>query len=143
MTKNTNANIAGSQRKRNTNQPRPNVAAQQNQNSNNSTTTNANKKATKQNQNQSQSQNQNQAQASTVQKPTQTTPKPKSPPLAREEPHVPLDGFNAEDVDKLLQAGFDAAAEHYQPERGAAQKTGPWAQKRRSLYLLPSTVSTH
>lgn len=131
---NANPDPAGSQRKKNTNQ-RSNVTSQHNNtNSNTPATTQGSQtqnKKSKQNQNQthSQTQSQNQSQAST--KPSSPAPPPKTatPPPAKVVKHVPLDGFNAAEVDELLSSGCDANALVYKPEQ-PVQKTSPWGQKR-------------
>jgi len=119
-TKNTNTNGTGSQRKRNnnsSNQSRPNVAVQ----ANNSNTNNQQKKGKQQNQNQNQS--------LTPSKPDTPAPpsKPDSPPAL--EQYVPLNGFNAAEIDTLLSSGGESGAEPYKPEHPVASKTGPWGQK--------------
>lgn len=133
---NANPDPAGSQRKKNTNQ-RSNVTSQHNNTSSNTPATTQgsqiqNKKS-KQNQNQthSQTQSQNQSQAST--KPSSPAPPPKTatPPPAKVAKHVPLDGFNAAEVDELLSSGCDPNALVYKPEQ-PVQKTSPWGQKRES-----------
>lgn len=134
---NANANSTASQRKKNTNQ-RSNVTSQHNNtHSNTSSTTQATQPQSKkskqnqnqnQNQNQSQAQSQNQSQAST--KPNSPAPPPKTatPPPAKVVKHVPLDGFNATEVDELLSSGCDSNALVYKPEQ-SAQKASPWGQK--------------
>lgn len=132
---NANPDPAGSQRKKNTNQ-RSNVTSQHNNtNSNTPATTQGSQpqnKKSKQNQNQthSQTQSQNQSQASTKpSSPAPPPPKTATPPPAKVVKHVPLDGFNAAEVDELLSSGCDANALVYKPEQ-PVQKTSPWGQKR-------------
>lgn len=117
MTKQANASATGSQRKRNTNQSRPNVASQQNS----SSTIPQQKKGNKQNH------QQNSAKASSP----APTSKPPSPPVPRPEKHVSLLGYNGDEIDNLLSKGIPADANAYKPENPAAQKTGPWGQKRK------------
>ncbi|KAK5941326.1 hypothetical protein PMZ80_006604 [Knufia obscura] len=115
MNRTANPSATGSQRKRNINQARTNVASQQNNNSNSQ----QQKKGNKQSQQQSNS------------KPSTSTPasKPTPPPVPQPEKHVPLSGFNGEDIDHLLTRGVDAEAGVYKPEKTVTQKTGPWGQK--------------
>lgn len=114
MTKITNANAVGSQRKRNANQAKPNIASQSNQQSQQNS-----KKGNK-----PQNPTQNQSNAA---KPATSTPSstPIPPPVAQaEEPHVALKGFNAEEIDALLKSGYDEKALIYKAEQP------PWGQKR-------------
>lgn len=125
MNRTANPSATGSQRKRNINQARTNVASQQNNNSNSQ----QQKKGNKQSQQQSNS------------KPSTSTPasKPTPPPVPQPEKHVPLSGFNGEDIDHLLTRGVDAEAGVYKPEKTVTQKTGPWGQKRK---LHPPIIAT-
>lgn len=114
MTKTADASAHGSRRK---------LATQQNNSSNNP----PQKKGNKQN-------HQNNS------KPSAPTPasKPASPPVPQPEKHVPLRGFNAEEIDNLMSIGIDAEAEVYKPAKTVAQEAGPWGQKRKlhSLSLI-------
>jgi len=124
MTKTANTSADGSQRKRNTTSSRPTVASQQTNNKGNYQQQKKGSKETSQ---------QNNAQPST---PTPAS-KPASPPTPQPEKHVPLKGFNGDEIDNLLSRGVDPHAEEYKPEKPVTQKTGPWGQKRK-LYFPPT-----
>lgn len=126
MTKTANASADGSQRKRNTTSSRPNVASQQATNISNNQ---QQKKASKQ------TSQPNSAQPST---PTPAS-KPASPPTPQPEKHVPLKGFNGDEIDNLLSRGVDPHAEAYKPDKPVTQKTGPWGQKRKLYCPQPTT----
>lgn len=123
-------NTATSQRKKSTTQQsRSNVANQQ-----------QSKKSTKQNQPSTPAASQSQKTSASVQASTDS-PKPKSPApsqaqakqqqqlLPQIKEHVPLRGFNSDEIDALLSRGVDPQAEVYKSDHSQQQKAGPWGQK--------------
>ena len=60
-------------------------------------------------------------------KPTATAPAPR--PVIQE-PHVPMNGFNASEVEAMLSAGAADAGEVYKPENPTLKAGGVWGTKR-------------
>jgi hypothetical protein len=73
-------------------------------------------------------------------KPSEAQTKPATPPpkTVLEERHVPMNNFNAAEVESMLSAGVSDETEVYKPEK-PVPKPGAWGQgtkrKRLSRYL--------
>jgi hypothetical protein len=74
-------------------------------------------------------------------KPSEAQTKPATPPpkTVPEERHVPMNNFNAAEVEAMLSAGASDESEVYKPEKLVPKVGGAWAQgakrKRLSRYI--------
>lgn len=78
-------------------------------------------------------------------KPSEAQAKPATPPpkLHLEEPHVPLNNFNAVEVEFMLRTGASGKAEVYRPDRPAPKAGGSGGGKRKWFpmnLIVPSTL---
>ena len=69
-------------------------------------------------------------------KPVEAPAKPSSPApapqAAPEEPHVPMNNFNATEIEALLNASANEEVEHYKPDKPTPKAGGAWGAKRES-----------
>lgn len=72
-------------------------------------------------------------------KPAVAVPAPAPQPIV-EELHVPMNGFNAVEVEGMLSAGAADAGEVYKPEKPTLKAGGVWGAKR-ERHSLPSRVA--
>ena len=153
MSKQTNP--TGSQRKKNTQTTRSNVTGQLTNANNASKKSNKNSQSQTTTQQAQQNQNQNQNKPASSNGTASPAPPPtdtviaKSPQASTQlqpttQEHVPITGFNAAEVDALLNSSIDIKSESYKPEQVPAQKTA-WGQKRMFAYwfILAVILTCH